>query len=366
MSDIFHEVDEEVRREQLQKLWDQYGPYFIALAVLVVAGVAAWRGYDYWQSKKAAEFGAQFNAAAILSEQGKHDEAEKEFARIATQGTSGYRVLARMREAAEIAERDPKAAITAYDDLAASAATGQPLQDLAALRAGMILVDSAPLAEITRRLEPLAGTGAPFRHSARELLAFAAWKAGDAAAMRKWYQLVREDAEIAVRAAQPRGRADGADGRKREGLRRIPMRVVRGIILTLLLASLGGALAGCESLENLQFWDTKKKLPGDRKPVFPEGVPGVTQGIPPELMKGYQEPQQQDDPAAAAAQASAEKVAPKPEPKPKPKPRKVAQPRPAPAAQQPQQQQPPQQTPAPWPGQQPQAQQQQPAWPTAR
>jgi hypothetical protein len=195
VSDIFQEVDEEVRREQLKKLWDRYGVYFIALAVLFVAGVAGWRGYDYWQSKKAAEFGAQFNAAAILSEQGKHDEAEKAFARIASEGTSGYRVLARMREAAELAERDPKAAVAAYDDLAASAATGQPLQDLAALRAGMILVDSAPLTEMTRRLEPLAGAGAPFRHSARELLAFAAWKAGDTAALRKWSQLVRDDAE---------------------------------------------------------------------------------------------------------------------------------------------------------------------------
>src|ERR1700687_6217954 len=195
VSDIFQEVDEEVRREQLKKLWDRYGAYFIALAVLVVVAVAAWRGYDYWQSKKAAEFGAQFNAAAILSEQGKHDEAEKAFARIATEGTSGYRVLARMRAAAEVAERDPKAAIAAYDDLAASAATGQPMQDLAALRAGMILVDTAPFAEMTRRLEPIAGAGAPFRHSARELLAFAAWKAGDAAAMRKWYQLVHDDPE---------------------------------------------------------------------------------------------------------------------------------------------------------------------------
>jgi hypothetical protein len=195
VSDIFQEVDEEVRREQLKKLWDRYGVYFIALAVLFVAGVAGWRGYDYWQSKKAAEFGAQFNAAAILSEQGKHDEAEKAFARIASEGTSGYRVLARMREAAELAERDPKAAVAAYDDLAASGATGQPLQDLAALRAGMILVDSAPLTEMTRRLEPLAGAGAPFRHSARELLAFAAWKAGDTAALRKWSQLVRDDAE---------------------------------------------------------------------------------------------------------------------------------------------------------------------------
>jgi hypothetical protein len=145
------------------------------------------------------------------------------------------------------------------------------------------------------------------------------------------------------------------------------MGAVRGSILTLVLVSLGGALGGCESMENFQFWDTKTKLAGERKPVFPQGVPGVTQGIPPELIKGYQEPQQQVDPAAAAAQQGAQKAETKPEPKPKPKPRKVAQPRPAPVAQQPQQpQQPAQQAPAPWPAQQPQAQQQQPAWPTAR
>jgi hypothetical protein len=195
VSDIFNEVDEEVRREQLKKLWDRYGIHFVALAVLVVIGVAAWRGYDYWQTKKAAEYGAQFDAAAILSEQGKHDDAEKAFAKMATTATSGYRVLAGMREAAELAERDPKAAVAAYDDLAASAGTGQPLRDLAALRAAMLLVDTAPFTEMTRRLEPLTGASAPFRHSARELLAFAAWKAGDAAAVRKWYELIRDDPE---------------------------------------------------------------------------------------------------------------------------------------------------------------------------
>jgi len=94
------------------------------------------------------------------------------------------------------------------------------------------------------------------------------------------------------------------------------MRVARGVILTFLLLSFGGALAGCDTLESLQFWDTKKKLAGDRKPVFPGGVPGVTQGIPPELVKGYQEPQTAIDPAAVAAQQSAEKAEPKPEPKP--------------------------------------------------
>ena len=125
------------------------------------------------------------------------------------------------------------------------------------------------------------------------------------------------------------------------------MRVVRGVVLTLLLLPLGGMLAGCDSLDTFQIFDTKKKLPGVREPVFPNGVPGVTQGIPPDLVKGYQEPQQQPDPAAAAAAATADKIdPPKPE-KPKPKPHRVAAPKraPAPASQ-------PQQAQAPWPNQQ--------------
>jgi hypothetical protein len=195
VSDIFDEVDEEVRREQFKKLWDRYGNLIVALAVLIVAAVAGWRGYQYWQDKKAAEAGAQFIAAALLSEQGKHDEAEKAFARVATDGTAGYRVLARLREAAELSTRDPKAAIAVYDDIAANASTRQPLKDFAAVRAAMLLVDSAPLADITRRLEPISGADAPFRHSARELLAFAAWKAGDTTAMRKWTALIRADQE---------------------------------------------------------------------------------------------------------------------------------------------------------------------------
>lgn len=152
------------------------------------------------------------------------------------------------------------------------------------------------------------------------------------------------------------------------------MRIVRGLLLSLVLLGSAGVLAGCDTIENFQFWDTKKKLPGARKDVFPEGVPGVTQGIPPELMKGYQEQQQAVDPAATAAQETAEKEAkPEQKAKAKPKPKKVAQPR-APAVQpeaaqaQPapsfQQAPPPQQ--APWPGTQPQAQQQTAPWPSQR
>ena len=110
MSELFDEVDEEVRREQLKKLWDKYSIYIIAAAILIVAAVGGWRGYQYLEAKKAAEAGDAFNRAVELSEQGKHEEAEKAFADLAAKAPYGYRLLSRFRLAAEVAKRDPKAA----------------------------------------------------------------------------------------------------------------------------------------------------------------------------------------------------------------------------------------------------------------
>jgi hypothetical protein len=195
VSDIFQEVDEEVRREQLKKLWDRYGILLIAACVLLVVAVGGWRTYEWWEAKKAAEAGTAFQAAITLSSEGKTKEAEDAFARLAASGTSSYRMLARFREAAEVARRDPSAAVAIYDRLAADSSFGRDLQDLAALRAGTILVDTAPYSEIVQRLEPLTAPDRTFRHSARSMLALAAWRAKDAAAMRKWSDMILADGE---------------------------------------------------------------------------------------------------------------------------------------------------------------------------
>jgi hypothetical protein len=193
VSDIFREVDEEVRREQLKKLWDRYGNFIAAAAILVVAGIAGWRGYAWWDAKKAAESGAAFEAASTLAEGGKHSEAEAAFAKIASEGTSGYRSLARVREAAELAAVDPKAALTAYEQIAADAAVGPVLQDLATLRAGAILIDAGAFEEARIRLEPLTGNDRTFRHTAREFLVLAAWRAGHMSLGKRWIDMIMTD-----------------------------------------------------------------------------------------------------------------------------------------------------------------------------
>jgi hypothetical protein len=195
VSDIFQEVDEEVRREQLKKLWDRYGIYAVAAAFVVVAAIAAWRGYEWWQVKKAAEAGAAFEAAITLSAGGKHPEAEAAFAKIVVEGTPGYRQLARMREAAELAQYDRKAAIAAYEKIADDGAVGPVLQELAALRAAALQIDASAFDQARRLLEPLTGADRTFRHTARELLALAAWRAGDTSAAKRWFDMITTDAQ---------------------------------------------------------------------------------------------------------------------------------------------------------------------------
>ncbi len=195
MSDIFNEVDEEVRREQLKKLWDRYSIYIVALVVLLIAGVGAWRGYEYWAAQKATAASTQFEDAAALSEQGKSAEAEAAFAKIAAEAPAGYRALARLRAAAEIAKRDPKAAVTAYDAIISDASLELTLRDVAAIRAGLLLVDTAPFSEIQKRLDPMTEPASAFRHTARELLALSAWRNNDVTAARRYVDMIAADAE---------------------------------------------------------------------------------------------------------------------------------------------------------------------------
>ena len=195
MSELFDEVDEEVRREQLKKLWDKYSIYIIAVAILIVAAVGGWRGYQYLEAKKAAQAGDAFNKAIELSEQNKQAEAETVFTDLVAKGPYGYRLLSRFRLAAQVEKRDPKAAVQMFDELAADRSIGTEQQELARIRAGGILVDSASYSDMKQRLEADTAPDATFRHVARELLALSAIRANDSTAARQWLDMISVDAE---------------------------------------------------------------------------------------------------------------------------------------------------------------------------
>ena len=195
MSEIFNEIDEEVRRDQLKKLWDKYSIYLVAGAILIIASVGGWRGYEYLEAKKAAEAGAAFDKASELSEANKHAEAEAAFTSLAASAPSGYRVLARLRAAAELAGRDAPGAAKLYDDISADRSVGAPERELAKVRAAGLLLDTSTYPNMLTRLETATAAGATFRHTARELLALSAWRANDTTAARQWLDMIANDGD---------------------------------------------------------------------------------------------------------------------------------------------------------------------------
>jgi hypothetical protein len=195
VSDVFREVDEEVRREQYKKLWERYQYLIIGVVFLVVVGVGGWRVYEWHQARQAAQFGTQFENAIALADAGKHDEAEKLFARIAADGTPAYRALARMRQAAQLAQIDAAAATETYRQISADSNVEQVFRDIASLRAAGLMIDAGSYVDARKLLEPLAQAGREFRHAARELLALNAWKASDRQGAMKWYAAVLTDSE---------------------------------------------------------------------------------------------------------------------------------------------------------------------------
>ncbi len=193
MSELFNEVDEDLRREQLKKIWEKYSLLIILVAVLIIGGVGGWRAYTYFEAKKAAEAGAAFDRASELSEQNKPAEAEAAFTKLAAEAPAGYRTLARLRAAGEAAKRDAAAAVKLYDEVVADNTVGAPEKDLARVRAGALLVDTMAYDALLPKLEPATSATGTYRHSARELLALAAWKAGNAAETRKWVEAISND-----------------------------------------------------------------------------------------------------------------------------------------------------------------------------
>lgn len=196
MTDIFHEVEEDLRREKAKRLWAQFGPYVLLVAVLIVVAVGGWRGWEYWREQQAAAEGDRFVSALNLATENKHDEAIKALDEIAATGSGGYPVLASFRAASELAAtKKTDEAVKAFDAIAAKSDTPALLKAMARLRAALLVVDTADLATMQSRVGDLAAVGAPWRHSARELLGLTAYRVGDLEAARSQFQAIADDPE---------------------------------------------------------------------------------------------------------------------------------------------------------------------------
>ena len=194
MSDIFEEVEEDLRRDRTLALWKKYGPYAVGagLAIVAIAAGIAW--YVEYRNTLAERAAAQFVAAADLAAGPNKPRALSAFATIIRDAPTGYATVARFYEGAIKGQTaDHAAAVAEYRALAADSSVLRELRDAATLLAAVHLAITAGVAEIEREVAPIAGADNPWRHVARELIGVVALKSGDLSKARQMFTVIADD-----------------------------------------------------------------------------------------------------------------------------------------------------------------------------
>lgn len=206
MADIFREVEEDLRRDNLEKLWKKYGRAAIVAAVAVVVGVAGaqiWRGYEL---RRDQEMSNRF-ADALREAQIKTPAAAlPELTALADEG-GGYASLAALERARVLAASGDRAgAIETWERIAADGDVEPSFRAVATLMAVLHQIDDGDPADLRTRLAPLMAGGSAFRGSALELMAVLALREGDQAGARDFYTQIVDDpgspSGLRARAAQ--------------------------------------------------------------------------------------------------------------------------------------------------------------------
>ncbi len=195
--DIFREVEEDLRREQLKAYWDKFGTYVIATAVAIVVAVAGYKGWTSWVERQAADAGTQFVHAQKLVDDGKTDEAGQAFARLINEAPNGYRILSKFQLAStKVSQGKVDEAVNIYDQLAKSGDLDPVLEGFAKIQAAMLVVDNAKQSDIINRLSQMTATNNYWRHSAREILGLSAYKAENYEEARGYYDAIISDEKV--------------------------------------------------------------------------------------------------------------------------------------------------------------------------
>ena len=174
---LFREVDEDVRQEQYKKLWDKFGNYFIGLCFVIVGLVAGFKGYQHYQKSKSEAAAIVYFDGLKNAQAGKAEDAIRALAAV---DHSGFKQLASLQTAIVLAEQGKtKDAVAAFDAIAADSAVDASLRDVARIRGGYLLADTAKPDELLTRLGGFDKDGQVWRHAAREIFGIAAYRTGD-------------------------------------------------------------------------------------------------------------------------------------------------------------------------------------------
>ncbi|ABS65093.1 conserved hypothetical protein [Parvibaculum lavamentivorans DS-1] len=204
MTDLFREVEEDLRREQFSKLWDKYGAWLIGAVVALVLVVAAIVGWRAWSHSQRVEASARFEETVIKAQDAAPAEAAAAFAELAESTSGGYAVLARLHEADKrLAAGERDVALAVYGEVANGGAPAI-VRGMARIKEGLLLVDTASYDDMKARMSPLVDSASPWRENALELLALAAMRDGE------WEDANRNAAAIIANQATPAGLRDRA------------------------------------------------------------------------------------------------------------------------------------------------------------
>lgn len=194
MGDIFQEVDEEVRRDRLNRFWKEYGAYVIVAAVALVLGTAASVGWREYNAQRQQEDSDRFAAAVALATDGKQEEAASAFRVLSREAQDGYALFAHFRTAdAQKEAGDIGAAIQTFEEIAANTGVDILYRNLASLLTIMHTIDDGEPEQLRADLTPLLVGDGVWRHSARELSGALALRVGDRELAKTEFQKLADD-----------------------------------------------------------------------------------------------------------------------------------------------------------------------------
>ena len=192
MSDIFHEVEEEVRQERLRQWWKKYGDYVIAGVSVVVIGVAGYKLWQTWEQKERLKASLQFQSAVQISQAGQSDLAAQAYAQIAKKAPGGYALIAQLSQADELQSSGRvNDAMAIYMKLADTDKAG--LGQVARMRAAWAQADTISTEKLKALVAPLNDGKSQWRFMAQELLAYRAMHDGQMAAALAAYKTLQTD-----------------------------------------------------------------------------------------------------------------------------------------------------------------------------
>lgn len=192
MADIFQEIDEDLRRDRMAKLWARYGKYAIGAAVLIVVATAGVVVYQNWRQQQYQALGLKYAETALTVHNGDNAKAITGFEALAAEDKTSYGLLARIQAAALKAKgSDKEGGLAALSAIAADGSVEPVYRDLATVLGGLYGVDEAKPDETIARMKPLAD--GPWHFTALEVTALAQLKAGDKAGALKTYQGLADD-----------------------------------------------------------------------------------------------------------------------------------------------------------------------------